>query len=216
MTTVGPDDPTLPAENDPSFRDFLRRVRAGDEAAAVELVQRYEPALRTEIRVRLTHPGLRRLLEPADLCQSVLKSFFVRATLGQYELDSPKKLMALLKTMARNKLVQQARKQQAQRRDLRRDVSLDVDLPLVASPHESPSRIVIGREILEAVRDRLSNEERRLADLRTQGYDWSEIARMLGGTPQARRKQLTRAADRVARQIGLDDSDKGEVSNESE
>jgi hypothetical protein len=69
---------------------------------------------------------------------------------------------------------------------------------------------------LEAVRDRLSDEERRLADLRTQGYDWSEIACMLGGTPQARRKQLTRAADRVARQIGLDNGDKGEVGNESE
>jgi DNA-directed RNA polymerase specialized sigma24 family protein len=146
----------------------------------------------------------------------VLKSFFVRATLGQYELDSPKKLMALLKAMARNKVVQQTRKQQAQRRDLRRDVSLGGDLPLIASPHASPSRIVIGRELLEAFRDRLSDEERRLADLRTQGHDWSEIARMLGGTPQGRRKQLTRAVDRVARQLGLDEADEGEDDNESE
>ena len=58
------------------------RVRAGDEWAADEFVRRYEPAVRLEIRLRLRDPRLRRLLEPADLCQSVLKSFFVRATSG--------------------------------------------------------------------------------------------------------------------------------------
>ena len=43
---------------------------------------------------------LRRILEPADLCQSILKSFFVRAASGQFDLDSPEKLLALLRTMA--------------------------------------------------------------------------------------------------------------------
>src|SRR5206468_11898973 len=61
-----------------SFAEFLCRIRMGDERAAAELVSRYEPALRLEIRMRMTDPRLRRLLEPADLCQSVLKSFFVR------------------------------------------------------------------------------------------------------------------------------------------
>src|SRR5262249_23413284 len=45
-----------------TFADFLRRVCAGDEAAATELVQRYEPALRLEVQLRLTDPKLRRLL----------------------------------------------------------------------------------------------------------------------------------------------------------
>src|SRR5262245_4367601 len=105
MTTpqVG-DDPQGPGQGDPPFGEFLRRVRAGDESAAVELVRRYEPALRLEIRLRLREPGLRRLLEPDDLCQSVLKSFFVRAACGQYHLDSPAKLLALLRAMARNKV----------------------------------------------------------------------------------------------------------------
>src|SRR5262245_58048867 len=39
-----------------TFADFLRRVCAGDEAAATELVQRYEPALRLEVQLRLTDP----------------------------------------------------------------------------------------------------------------------------------------------------------------
>jgi RNA polymerase sigma-70 factor (ECF subfamily) len=217
MTTPeGGDDPRGPGEDAPPFAEFLRRVRAGDESAAVELVRRYEPALRLEIRLRLRDPKLRRLLEPDDLCQSVLKSFFVRAASGQYDLDTPAKLLALLRAMARNKVAKQARKHQTLRRDLRRDVSLDVAAPPVAAAGPSPSRIVIGREMLDALRGRLTAEERRLADLRSQGCEWAEIARELGGTPQARRKQLARAVDRAAREIGLDEDegeDEGEVGD---
>jgi RNA polymerase sigma-70 factor (ECF subfamily) len=199
-------------EAEAPFAEFLRRIRAGDESAAAELVRRYEPALRLEIRLRLRDPRLRRLLEPADLCQSVLKSFFLRAAVGQFNLDSPEKLLALLRAMARNKVVEQARKHGARRRDLRRDVSLDAGAPLVPAADPSPSRVAIGREMWEAFRGRLSPDELRVADLRSQGRDWAEIARELGGTAQARRKQLARAVDRAARELGLED-DEGEDSD---
>ena len=185
-----------------TFADFLRRVCAGDETAAAELVQRYEPALRLEVQLRLTDPKLRRLLDPADLCQSVLKSFFIRAAAGQFELDSQEKLMALLRTMARNKVAFEARKQKALRRDLRRDVSLGEGELLATDP--SPSRLAIGRELLDALQSRLSAEERRMADLRSAGREWAEIAAELGGTAQARRKQLARAVKRVSEELGLD------------
>jgi RNA polymerase sigma-70 factor (ECF subfamily) len=210
----GGDDSGRPGGGEPQFAEFLRRVRAGDESAAVELVRRYEPALRLEIRLRLRDPGLRRLLEPDDLCQSVLKSFFVRAACGQYDLESPAKLLALLRAMARNKVAKQTRRHQTLRRDLRRDVSLDATAPPVIGAGPSPSRIAIGREILDALRGRLTAEERRLADLRSEGYEWAEIARELGGTPQARRKQLARALDRASRELGLDGDDgEGEVGH---
>jgi RNA polymerase sigma-70 factor (ECF subfamily) len=185
-----------------TFAHFLRRVCAGDETAAAELVQRYEPALRLEVQLRLTDPKLRRLLDPADLCQSVLKSFFIRAAAGQFELDSQEKLTALLRTMARNKVAFEARKQKALRRDLRRDVSLGEGELLATDP--SPSRLAIGRELLDALQSRLSAEERRMADLRSAGREWAEIAAELGGTAQARRKQLARAVKRVSQELGLD------------
>ena len=37
-----------------SFEELLRRVRAGDQAAARELVQRYEPTIRRAVRFRLS------------------------------------------------------------------------------------------------------------------------------------------------------------------
>jgi hypothetical protein len=89
--------------------------------------------------------------------------------------------------MARNKVAKQARRHHTLRRDLRRDVSLDGDVPPVVAAGPSPSRIAIGREMLDAFRGRLTAEERRLADLRSEGREWAEIAQVVGGTPQGRR-----------------------------
>ena len=70
-----------------SFQDLIRRVRMRDEAAAAELVRRYEPAIRTVIRAQLTDRSLRCLFDSMDICQSVLANFFVRAALGEFELN---------------------------------------------------------------------------------------------------------------------------------
>ena len=75
-----------------------------------------------------------------------------------------------------------------------------------ADPH-SPSRVVAGRELLRAFRERLLPEERRLAELRAQGVGWDEIAAEVGGTAQARRKQLARALDRVTAELGLEEAE---------
>ena len=57
--------------------------------------------------------------------------------------------------------------------------------------------------------DLVEQLERRVADLRGQGRDWAAVAAELGGTAEARRKQLARALDRVAAELGLDDGDLG-------
>ena len=57
-----------------------------------------------------------------------------------------------------------------------------------------------------AFRDRLSDEERGLADLRAAGREWADIAREVGGTAEARRKQLTRAISRVCKELGLEET----------
>jgi hypothetical protein len=76
----------------------------------------------------------------------------------------------------------------------------------VAAADPSPSQVVAGRELLQEFRQRLTEEERRLADLRAEGHSWGDIAAKLGGTGQARRMQLARAVERVAQQLGLEES----------
>ena len=190
------------------YSDFLRRLRAGDEAAAAELVRRYEPEIRLEIRtwLRLRNPRLRRVFDSMDVCQSVLGSFFVRAAVGEFDVERPEQLIRLLVGMARNKLAERVRHHQRRRRDVRR-VEAGVAEADAAVQHETPSQVVAGRELLHEFRRRLSDEERRLADLRAQGCEWAAIAGELGGTPEALRKQLTRAVERVEQELGLRESD---------
>src|SRR5438128_11905211 len=102
---------------EPSFADLIQKVRAGDHEAAAILVRRYEPSIRRAVRIRLVDARLGRVLDSMDICQSVLASFFVRAALGQYELDKPEQLLKLLATMALNNLVDHARQEQVGRLD---------------------------------------------------------------------------------------------------
>jgi RNA polymerase sigma factor (sigma-70 family) len=192
---------------EPSFRGFMERIRAGDDSAAVELVERYEAAIRLEVRMRMRDRRLNRLFDSGDICQSVLASFFARAALGQYDLTDDGDLIKLLVSMARNKVVSQVRKHHNQRRDVRRVVAGDNDELAVAGDEPTPSRVMMGNELLQRFRERLTEDERKLADGRAQGRPWAEIAAEYGGTPQARSKQLARALDRVARELGLEDED---------
>jgi DNA-directed RNA polymerase specialized sigma24 family protein len=188
-----------------TFAEFVGRIRAGDEAAAVELVRKYEGAIRREVRMRLNDPRLQRVLDSMDVCQSVLASFFIRAAAGQYDLEKPEQLCRLLITIARNKVVAESRRQRAGIRDNRRNLDVaGVSGWELAGSEPSPSRVASGRELLEQVRRHLSDEERRLAELRAEGREWAEIAAEVGGTAQARRKQFARAIDRAAREIGLE------------
>jgi RNA polymerase sigma-70 factor (ECF subfamily) len=189
------------------FQDLIRRVRSGDEEAAAELVRTYEPAIRREARVRLVDTRLRRLFDSMDICQSVFSSFFVRAAMGQYELDEPAQLMRLLTAMSRKKLIDHARAHQASRRDHRRLRPGSQDLRELCDASPSPSQQVAGQELIREFRKRLSAEERALADERALNREWAQIAADQGGTPEALRKKLSRAVDRVAQEMGLDEPD---------
>jgi len=184
------------------FTDFIQKIRNGDEEAAKDLVRRFENLIRCEVRVRLTDPSLYRIFDSMDICQSVLTSFFVRASLGQYKLDHPEDLVRLLVGMARKKLAFHARRERAQRRDHRRIQGTSAET--VAAAGDGPCKLIANREILAKFRQRLTEEERLLADLRAQGHAWDTIADRCGGTSAGRRMQLTRAVKRVAQQLDLD------------
>jgi RNA polymerase sigma factor (sigma-70 family) len=190
-----------------AFRDLLRRVRAGDSAAAEEFVRDYAPAIRRAVRVRMADERLRRAFDSVDICQSVLASFFARAALGQYELETQEQLLRLLITMARNKLVKEVRKQRAEKRDLRRVETAGLNAAEVADSSADPARLVGNREMHQEVMRRLPNRERALLQLRQQGYTWNEIAEQWGGKPNALRMSLQRSVQEVARGLGWGEFD---------
>jgi RNA polymerase sigma-70 factor (ECF subfamily) len=189
---------------DNPFAELISRIRSGDARAAEELVRQYEPVIRLEVRMRLRDTRLRRAFDSMDICQSVLASFFVRATAGQFDLNEPGQLVRLLVGMARRKLAFQVRKQRAQRRDHRRIQAGEPVVQEAAGSDPTPSQVVATEELLREFRQRLTEEERRLAERRASSASWADIAAELGGTAQGRRKQLERAVDRVSRELDLD------------
>ena len=186
------------------YAALIGRIRAGDEQAAEEVVRLYEPEIRLEVRtwLRLRDPRLRRVFDSMDICQSVLTSFFLRVAAGDYDLEQPHQLAALLAAIARNKLSEHVRYHQRQRRDVRRvqpGGPDELELPVI----ETPSQRVAGKELLAEFRRRLSDEEKKLAELRADGRDWVTVAAEVGSTPEACRKQLSRAVERIERELGL-------------
>jgi RNA polymerase sigma-70 factor (ECF subfamily) len=201
-----PENRTMSQER--AYGDLIRGIRAGEEQAAVEFVRRYETLVRRQVRWYLTDPKLCRLFDPEDVCQMVLASFFIRAAAGQYDLERPEQLVRLLTTMTRNKVAWLARQRRAQPADRRR-VEDSGWQEKVQAAGPGPSTEIRIRELLQQGQQRLSEEERQLRGLRDDGGTWHEIAARLGGTATARRMQLTRALQRVAGELGIEEDDDG-------
>jgi RNA polymerase sigma factor (sigma-70 family) len=188
-----------------AFDELIRRVRAGNQDAATELVRRYEDSIRRAVRFRLADSRLVRVLDSMDICQSVFASFFVRTAAGQFDIEQPDQLLKLLVAIARNKLAKQVKNQQRQCRDYRRVQPGEMDEEQFVAADESPSQIVAGQELLLKADRLLTDEERQLRELRKEGLDWAAIAKQVGSSPEALRKKLARAMDRVAHELDLDD-----------
>ena len=189
-----------------SFDELMDRVRQGDESAATDLVHRFEPEVRREVRTWIRRQralSLHRAFDSADICQSVLARFFASLSAGRLDLRSSDHLRNLLLFMARNSFLQHSRSNQAERRDLRRTVPFAGDDPPEPPGRESPADLAAEHELLELIRARLTPEERELADRRAQGQSWADIVAAMGGTPAGRRMQLCRAEARISREFGL-------------
>jgi RNA polymerase sigma-70 factor (ECF subfamily) len=190
---------------DESFRELICRVRAGDDQAATELVRKYEPLIRREVRLHLEDRRLRRMFDSMDVAQSVLASFFVRSAAGEYDLESPEQLVKLLSQITRNKLASAARGHYRQRRDTRRMAAGDEALRQIAADNPTASVEIANQDLLDALREQLTEGERQIARLRADGRSWDEIASALGKKAQALRMQFTRGVERAARVLGLAD-----------
>jgi RNA polymerase sigma factor (sigma-70 family) len=195
------DSPAATADN--PFVSYVARLRAGDEAALEELVARYTPVIKLEARMRMRSPHLRAVLDSMDICQSVLKSFFLRAAAGQFDIDRPEDLRKLLVQMACNKSLEAARREYAQRRDARRSVTLGDEAHQVAGG-DDPGGEVEWEELLLRARQMLSPDERRIAEGRAAGRTWDELAAEMGKSPDQLRMQLARAQKRVAEALDLE------------
>jgi DNA-directed RNA polymerase specialized sigma24 family protein len=195
-------------END-SFRFALKlhAIRNGDRAAIEQFVATYEPFIRRTIRIRLARSALRQAADSVDVCNSVLGSFLIRLSAGEYELANEESLRKLLYAIANNKFLELQRHELATKRDRRSTYSLNDHGELVDERQTKPDRILSQLELLASFQSKLNADEQLLYQLRKQGVAWSEIAQKTGEDAIVLRKRLSRAIKRVSRELGLEDGE---------
>jgi RNA polymerase sigma factor (sigma-70 family) len=187
-----------------TFQEWFDQVRGGDPAAAAEFVVSFAPVVRKAARARLTRLRLVHLVDPSDVCQTVMVGFFTRLTPVWPPVDSAERLTALLLAIARNKIRDEVRRHTAVRRDHRRVRQSQTADPLanLAAPVPSPGDTAAVHELYELALRHLTAEELALLEDRLSGADWETIATRRGLPAGVLRQKLSRAVGRVRRRLG--------------
>lgn len=182
----------------------MLHLQQGDSSAATELVKCFEPEIRRFIRFRLTDPKIRRFIDSLDISQSVFARFFVELERGRLDVSSPQQLQNLLLAMARNKIYDNVRAAKADKRDVRR-LQQTKHYQEPTAKEENQLEKLSSSEMVDLIRRSMSEEELALLDQRMSGRTWDDLAVEWNSTPDAIRKRMNRAVDRVANEIGIID-----------
>src|SRR5262249_42846647 len=154
----------------------------GHPAALDELSRRYEPKIRLVARVVLG-PALRPYLDSVDLTQSVHKSILLGLRDRKFALNDPEQLIGFAVTMFRRKAARHWRHLQRQRRLSGAGTgSVGCRSAVLASlgSGSDPAADVQFRDQVERLCVELGETERRILDLRLEGYTGPEIATQTG------------------------------------
>jgi DNA-directed RNA polymerase specialized sigma24 family protein len=167
-----------------SFSELRSGLFAGDEEAAAHLFARYAARLIALARARLGS-RFQAKLDPEDVVQSALGSFFRRCAAGQFDLDGPEQLWSLLALFTLRKCGRQFDLYNAARRDARRESRADSgEDSAAATPlpgHEpGPEEAAMLAEAVQRVEGQLTSPlKRQIFEMSLQGHAVADIAREL-------------------------------------
>jgi RNA polymerase sigma factor (sigma-70 family) len=173
-------DRPLREEND--LADFLQRIQTGDEEAARELLQKYEPEVRLVVRRQLPRL-LRSRFDSLDFLQSVWGSFFRRMRDAPTEFEDSRHLVAFLARAAKNKVIDEYRRAASRKHDMHREEPLWGEggrAREVPDSHDSPSEVAEAHEALGRMRELVPEEKRSILELKAEGYSSKDIGERLG------------------------------------
>jgi DNA-directed RNA polymerase specialized sigma24 family protein len=157
---------------------LAEQLAAGQATAATALYERFSHRLIALARSRLDG-RLKAKVDPEDVVQSALRSFFARAADGRLAAPDGDRLWGLLVLLTLRKCRKQARQHLAGRRDARREAAAGAGgLEEVALDREpTPEEAACLAETLEGVMAQLSAPvKRRVLEMSLQGYAVEEIA----------------------------------------
>ena len=186
------------------FSAIVARAVCGDVAAGQILLKEFSGVIARELRTQRRFQSLHTRLDSSDIAQSVWRSFFSAVVGGNAVFQESAEVAAYLAKLTRNKIESQLRRHRAIKRDIRRTMNAN-ELEFEEVGIKSPDQDATTLEFLQAVINRLTPDERRIAQRRAEGATWEELAAELGSTADAIRKRHVRAAERITKELGGDD-----------
>jgi RNA polymerase sigma-70 factor, ECF subfamily len=189
--------------HDPDFADLMGRLRRGDPAAAEEVFRRFAGRLIALARQQLGE-RVRRKVDPEDVAQSALKSFFRRQAGGEYDLEDWDSLWSLLTVITLRKCGHQVRHLLAARRDIRREQALpraeDSSATWeVIAREPTPEEAALLAEAVERLLHGLAGYQRQTVELALQGCGVPEISAQVGVSERTIYRLLGRVKRKLER-----------------
>lgn len=183
---------------------LVAQARQGDQAAMARLVDQYAAEVRMVARARLGAP-LRPYVDSVDLVQSVHRSVLMGLRNDRFDVSNPGQLLALALTIVRRKTARHWRRVKRQQRLSgvgQRSGESPQLLALLSAPELDPARAAAAEDQAEQIYSKLEDTDRRLIQLRLEGYSTAEAARSMGLDPDVLRVRLSRLRKRL-RESGL-------------
>ncbi len=182
------------------FAELLNLAALGDASAQEKICKQYERQVRIVARV-LLGPQLRSHLDTMDLLQSVHRSLLIGIKSDKFSIATSDKLVALACTIVRRKVARKWRKLRRQQRHAHTtsgDVAyLTQILSSITNHHTDQVAIAQFNDQLESLCKSLHDIERKMLEMRLDGYTTDEVAEHLGMHPVAIRVRWTRLRQRL-------------------
>lgn len=167
----------------PEEQALIDLWRKGDENAARQIVERYVDRLVVLARRRISQ-RLASRVDPEDIVQSVFRTFFVRLKEGQFTFADQDDLCKLLVRITLHKTLRQVAFHKAAKRDPNMETEQGEhhreQLMALLDKEPTPEAEVAFVDQLESFLSLLRPQERKILEMRLQGYSNDEIAQELG------------------------------------
>lgn len=173
-----------------SFESLLDQVRHGSEEAAWQLIEDYGSHILSVVRRQLDR-DMRARLDSQDLVQAVWKSFFTDRD-HMEAIVNPQQLIAFLAKMARNKVVDEFRRNIRTRRDIEREDAeiRNEKLDYQRGRDPTPSQVAIARERWSSMLAQRSDLHQQIIRLRLSGASFEAIATELAINERTARRVI--------------------------
>lgn len=194
---------------DSDVNRLLQQVRDGNQMAAMELFHRYSEQL-VELAQERLNWKLRRKLDPEDIAQSALRSFFRMNAAKRFDFENWNSLWGLLSLLTIRKCGRQLEHFRAACRDIGTEMSAfwkpDGDNSSASweaiARDPSPEEAAVLSETVREILSLLDEREQAIFQLSLQGHTVEEISETIGRSERTVERVLSRLSQLLTDRCG--------------